>query len=134
MSGGLTSMAFLLPDSNVEVEQLAEQLQMRFTTAKVQRNGDRLRMQWGDWRIEIVRVADEAVFEECREMAAYYTNDPLWQLVGKAVGRLEVFADSDPEDQFYNEWLLVSEFLSELTGVLVHDPMLGDWIGNKSPN
>ena len=41
-------------------------------------------------------------------------------------------ADVDPEDRYYNEWLVLSEFLSSIPGVLAYDPMLGEWLGQSA--
>jgi len=41
-------------------------------------------------------------------------------------------ADEDPDDRYYNEWLLLSEFLSSIPGVLAYDPMLGEWLGQSA--
>lgn len=128
MDSGLRSIAFLLPQSQVEMHQLVNQLRERFVQANVQLNGDRIRLQWDMWGITVSRHTDDWVVEESREMAARHPQDATWQQVASAIGRLEVQADSDPDDKYYNEWLLVSEFLSALPGVLVLDPMLGEWL------
>jgi hypothetical protein len=45
---------------------------------------------------------------------------------------VEVQADEDTEDRYYNEWLLLSEFLSYIPGVLAYDPTLGEWLGQSA--
>jgi hypothetical protein len=45
---------------------------------------------------------------------------------------VEVQADEDPEDQYYNEWLLLSDFLSYIPGVLAYHPTLGEWLGQNA--
>jgi hypothetical protein len=132
MSNGLSTIAFLLPEAQVEMPGLADQLRAGFTEAEVELGGDWVRMRWGDWGMTVSRHTDEMVVEECREMAGWHPDDANWQRVARSVGRLEVEADPDPDDQYYNNWLLVSEFLSQFPGVLVFDAMLGEWLGNSA--
>lgn len=134
MASGLSTYVFVLPEARFELDWLAEKLRERCPDADIVRNGSNIRMRWGEWGMSLTRCTDEMTVEECRELASFHTGDPLWRQVTKAVGRLELYADPDPEDRYYNEWLLVSEFFSSLPGLLAFDPMLGEWLGCASEN
>jgi hypothetical protein len=110
---------------------LARRIRRRFPEAKVQLQGRRVSLWWGEWKQTLSLHTDEMTLEEWREIALQYPDDPTWRRVAGAVGLVEVQADADPEDQYYNDWLLLSEFLSSIPGVLAYDPMLGEWLGKS---
>jgi hypothetical protein len=132
MAGGLSTIAFLLPEAQLDMAGLARRLRRRFPEARVQLHGRRVSMWWGEWKQTLSLHTDEMPVEECREMASGHPDDPTWRRVAGAVGRVEVQADVDPEDRYYNEWLLLSEFLSSIPGVLAYDPTLGEWLGQSA--
>jgi hypothetical protein len=131
MSSGLSTLAFILPEATFDMAWLARHLRRKYPAAVVRLRHQRVTMQWGKWKLTISRNDSDLAVEECREMAAHHRkdNDPNWRRVAKVVGRLELQADPDPEDKYYNQWLLVSEHLSGIPGVLAYDPMLGEWLG-----
>lgn len=132
MAGGLSTIAFLLPEAKLDMGLLARRLRRRFPEARVELHGRRISMWWGEWKQTLSLHTDEMTVEECREMASWHPDDPTWQRVTVAVGRVEVQADADPDDRYYNEWLLLSEFLASIPGVLAYDSMLGEWLGRSA--
>jgi hypothetical protein len=132
MAGGLNTYAFLLPQAELDMASLARRLRRRFPEAKVQCQGRRVSMWWGEWKQTLSLRTDEMTVEECQDMASQHPDDPTWRQVAGAVGWVEVQADEDPEDRYYNEWLLLSEFLSYIPGVLAYDPTLGEWLGQSA--
>src|SRR5262249_43445160 len=115
MAGGLSTIAFLLPEAKLDVAGLARRLRRRFRgEARVQLQSGRVSMGWGTWKQTLCLHTDEMTLEEWREIASRHPDDPTWQRVAGAVGLVDVQADEDPEDRYYNEWLLLSEFLASI--------------------
>jgi len=132
MAGGLSTIAFLLPEAKLDMAGLARRLRRHSPEATVQLQSSRVSMWWGAWKQTLSLHTDEMTLEEWREIASRHPEDPTWQRVAGAVGLLDVQADEDPDDRYYNEWLLLSEFLSSIPGVLAYDPMLGEWLGQSA--
>jgi hypothetical protein len=133
MSGGYTTLAFVLPEATTNMARLTHRLRRRYADAAVSLRRSTITMRWGEWGLRISENTSELALEECREMAASEPDDPTWRRVARAVGRLELWTDPDPEDRYDNQWLTVSEHLGALPGALAYEPMFREWLSYGGP-
>ncbi len=87
-----------------------------------------LALSFGDWKLWLVLSRAEHVAEEAAEIGEIYK----LSILKSCNARLEIYAEDDPDEIHYNDHLYVLETLSELEGIHVFDPALGEFPYEKN--
>jgi hypothetical protein len=94
-----------------------------------QQEKDRLHLMFGEWCLIVALEEYPWVEEENREMAVSYSDHPQASELAHCRRRLAIWSeDPDPDMEHFNDWLLAVECLqNRFTGLLVFDPVNGEW-------
>jgi|SRR5581483_5811515 len=121
-------VALIEPDSDADLQKLAEKLQKRFAGKKaqilLQPGADKLTLAINDYAFSISLSASDHVLVESKEMANSFTEDYAGNPVDKdkmavCQRRFELNGAADYEMNYFNDSLFILECMEELPGITI---------------
>lgn len=76
----------------------------------------------GNYHIWLPLMQDSFVEQEAQELSERHSR------LKNCNARIDMYAEDDPEENFYNEQLILIETLGSLKGIHIYDPFLGKWM------
>ncbi|MBY0230278.1 MAG: hypothetical protein K2W96_13425 [Gemmataceae bacterium] len=129
MAGSHEAIGWLRPESDFTLEAAAARLIEQLPKATVKRHERSVSVSFRRWEIWLHLVGLSHVAEEAREYVGWYPDDPRAARVADCVRRVEV--ECPGEDQRgtrRKHFLAVCAVLAQFNGVLLRDPIEGEWL------
>jgi hypothetical protein len=76
----------------------------------------------GNYHIWLPFMQDSFVEQEAQESSERHTR------LKNCNARIDMYAEDDPDEKFYNQQLILVETIGNLKGTHIYDPYLGEWI------
>ncbi len=114
-------------DASVDPTALFEELAKKLAKFSTSRRADTLTISIDDWKLFVHYSAEPHVIIEAAEIGERYNKPAL----SNAPARLEIYAEDDPEMEYFNDVFYLLELIDELKGTSIFDPVSGTFTDKR---
>jgi len=113
-------------DADFSVDKLKSILEnsasLKNSNASIQLQNRKITITFGSYHIWLPYMQDSIVEQEAQETAERHPR------LKNCNARIDMYAEDDPDEKFYNQQLLIVETIGMLKGIHIYDPYSGEWL------
>jgi hypothetical protein len=128
---GYRLLVMLADDTDFTLEEFEKRLKKNkpLSEAKVERDGDSIKITIDKFSFDIGVSSEPSVVEESAEIAAQFASDRKDKSkIAACKRRIEFESHDDPNLDYFNDYLFVTEEIEAFKGVYIFDPQAGEFV------
>jgi hypothetical protein len=113
-------------DADFSMDKLKDILEkaifLQNSDVSIQLQNKKITITLGKYHIWLPLMQDSFVEQEAQELSERHPR------IENCNARIDMHAEDDPDEIFYNQQLILVETIGSLKGIHIYDPYIGEWI------